>query len=77
MVRTRCSSAPLRSFSGRRDLELAVAFDFSTRRISAVLTLPGLYDSGSGFTISRDGTWLVYPQRDVARSEIMLMAVDR
>ena len=52
-------------------------FDFTTRRISTVLTLPGLYDIGSGFTVSRDGTWLVYPQRDVARSEILLMDVDR
>ena len=52
-------------------------FDFTTRRISTVLTLPGLYDDGSGFTVSRDGAWLMYTQRDVARSEIMQMDVDR
>lgn len=52
-------------------------FDFRTRRITTVFTLPGLYDTGSGFSISRDGTTLVYPQRDVARSEIMLMHLDR
>ena len=52
-------------------------FDFATRRSSTVLTLPGLYDDGSGFTVSRDGAWLMYTQRDVARSEIMQMNVDR
>jgi Tol biopolymer transport system component len=52
-------------------------FDFSTRRVTPVLTVSGLYDGGSGFAISRDGTWLVYPQRDVARSEIMLIDLDR
>ena len=52
-------------------------FDFSTRRIARVITLSGLYDGGSGFAMSPDGTWFIYPQRDVARSEIMLMDVGR
>ena len=52
-------------------------FEFATGRTRTVHTLPGLYDGGSGFTISRDGAWLVYPQRDLARTEIMLLGMDR
>ena len=52
-------------------------FDFSTRRTTQLFTLPGPYDSGSGFAVSPDGTWLVYPQRDFIKSEIMMMDVDR
>ena len=60
--------------SGPTTFEL---FDFSTGRIRRIFTLPGPYDTGSGFAVSRDGTWLLYPQRDLVRSEIMLMDVDR
>jgi hypothetical protein len=51
--------------------------DFGTRGTTQLFTLPGPYDIGSGFAVSPDGTWLIYPQRDFVKSEIMLMDVDR
>ncbi len=60
--------------SPRPTLEM---FDFGTRRTTQLFALPGPYDVGSGFAVSPDGTWLLYPQRDFVKSEIMLMDVDR
>ena len=52
-------------------------FDFTTRRTTRLFRLSAPYDNGSGFTVSPDGTWLLYPQRDFTKYEIMLMDVDR
>jgi Tol biopolymer transport system component len=52
-------------------------FDFGTRRTTQLLTVPGTYDVGSGFAVSPDATWLLFPQRDFVKSEIMLMDLDR
>jgi dipeptidyl aminopeptidase/acylaminoacyl peptidase len=52
-------------------------FDFATNRTTTLFTPPGPYDVGSGFAVSPDGTWLLYPQRDFIKSEIMMMEVNR
>jgi Tol biopolymer transport system component/predicted Ser/Thr protein kinase len=60
--------------SRRPTIEL---FDFSTGRTTPLITLPAPYDIGSSFAVSPDGTWLIYPQRDFVKSEIMMIDVDR
>jgi dipeptidyl aminopeptidase/acylaminoacyl peptidase len=63
-----------RNPSRQRTLEW---FDFRTRRTTQLFALPGAYDAGSGFAVSPDGAWLLFPQRDFVKSEIMMMDVDR
>ncbi len=48
-------------------------FRFATGRVTRVMTPAGLYDDGSGFAVSPDGSWLVFTQRDYVSSDIMMM----
>jgi Tol biopolymer transport system component/DNA-binding winged helix-turn-helix (wHTH) protein len=48
-------------------------YDFRTRR-SQVVTVPrGAYDSGGGFSVAPDGSWLVFGQQDYSASELVLV----
>jgi Tol biopolymer transport system component/DNA-binding winged helix-turn-helix (wHTH) protein len=47
-------------------------YDFSNQRSTLLLALPEIYDSGAGFSISPDGNWLVFGQRDYQASDIVI-----
>ena len=44
-------------------------FAFATGRSVPSITLAGPYDDGSGFSVSKDGRWVVFSQRDYEGSE--------
>ena len=48
-------------------------FAFATGHSVPSITLAAPYDDGSGFSVSKDGRWVVFPQRDYQGSEIMLV----
>ena len=50
-------------------------FDFGTSRSTPLIVPAGPYDGGSGFTVSKDGLWAVFSQKDYHGADIML--VDR
>jgi Tol biopolymer transport system component/DNA-binding winged helix-turn-helix (wHTH) protein len=48
-------------------------FSFATARVTRAVTPPGNYAYGSGFSVSRDGRWLVFAQRDYEGSDLMMI----
>ena len=48
-------------------------FSFATARVTRAVTPPGNYAYGSGFSVSRDGQWLVFAQRDYEGSDLMMI----
>ena len=47
-------------------------YEFGTRNVQRLCTLPGSSTQASGLSISPDGHWLLYAQTDDAQSDIML-----
>ena len=47
-------------------------FSLATGQGTKVFTLLGDYDTGGGFSVSRDESWLVLGQRDYFTSDIMM-----
>ena len=48
-------------------------FDFRTRRSLPAIVPSGPYDDGSGFSVSKDGRWAVFSQRDYHGADIMMI----
>lgn len=48
-------------------------FNFATASVTRAVTPPGNYAYGSGFSVSRDGRWLVFAQRDYDGSDLMMI----
>jgi hypothetical protein len=48
-------------------------FSFATASVTRAVTPPGNYAHGSGFSVSRDGRWLVFAQRDYDGSDLMMI----
>ena len=48
-------------------------FSFATGRITRAVTSSGVFDVGGGFSVSPDGRWLVFGQRDYHGSDIMMI----
>lgn len=48
-------------------------YSFATGRTHRAVTPPGRFDAGGGFSVSPDGRWLVFTQRDYDGSDIMLV----
>lgn len=48
-------------------------FAFATGRSAPVRVPAGPYDRGSGFSVSKDGRWMVYSQMDYHGADIMLI----
>jgi dipeptidyl aminopeptidase/acylaminoacyl peptidase len=48
-------------------------FSFATAGVKRAVTPPGNYAYGSGFSVSRDGRWLVFAQRDYEGSDLMMI----
>ncbi len=48
-------------------------FSFATGRITRAVTPSGVFDVGGGFSVSPDGRWLVFGQRDYHGSDIMMI----
>ena len=48
-------------------------FSFATARVTRAVTPPGNYAYGGGFSVSRDGRWLVFAQRDYEGSDLMMI----
>jgi Tol biopolymer transport system component len=46
---------------------------FVTGSVTRAVTPLGAYDTGSGFSVSPDGRWLVFTQREYSSSDIMMM----
>jgi Tol biopolymer transport system component/DNA-binding winged helix-turn-helix (wHTH) protein len=48
-------------------------FSFATSGVTRVVTPSKVYDYGGGFSLSRDGRWLVFAQRDYEASDLMMI----
>jgi hypothetical protein len=48
-------------------------FSFTTQRLTQVARLAGVNEFFSGLTVSPDGRWLLYTQRDPLSADIMLV----
>ena len=48
-------------------------FTFATGRSVPVIKPAGQFDVGSGFSVSKDGRWVVFSQRDYHGSDIMMV----
>ena len=46
---------------------------FASGRVTRAVTPLGAYDVGSGFSVARDGRWLVFTQREYSSSDIMML----
>lgn len=57
-----------------RQQSSSIAFhDFQTNRSSVVMTLPPTYHDGGGFSVSSDGRWVIFGQRDYDASDLLLV----
>ena len=48
-------------------------FSFASGLSTQAIEPPGSYDYGSGFSVSRDGRWLLFAQREYQGANIMMI----